>query len=152
MKSISLTLILTLIFSFTFAQCLTKKYKGRADSLFNLQITKSDFKSGKVFLTLDTTNMSDISVASTYIETDKPTQVIKNFTRFIKSLKIEGGYYNYYELINSPFYESPLNISYVFNTISASYLVRIWTCKSDTSKIEGITVGRYSEKQTVTPW
>jgi hypothetical protein len=117
-----------------------------------LQITKSDFKSGKVFLTLDTTNMSDIFVASTYIETDKPTQVIKNFTRFIKSLKIEGSYYNYYELINSPFYESPLNISYVFNTITASYLVRIWTYKSDTSKIEGITVGRYSEKQTVTPW
>jgi len=152
MKTFSITLILTLIFSSTVAQCLTKKYKGRADSLFNLHITKSDFKSGKVFLTLDTTNMSDLSVASTYIETDNPTQVIKNFTRFIKSLKIEGSYYNYYELINSPFYESPLNISYVFNTITASYLVRIWTCKSDISKIEGITVGKYSVKQTVTPW
>ena len=103
-------------------------------------------------MTLDTTNMSDLNVASTFLETDNPDIIIKNYKRFMKTLKIEGSYYNYYELLNSPFYESPLIISYIINTKDASYLVRIWTDKDDTSKIEGITVGKYAQKMERTPW
>lgn len=136
----------------SFGQSETRIHVSRADSLFNLQITKNNFRKGKVFLTLDTTNMSDLNVASTFLETDKPDIIIKNYKRFIKTLKIEGSYYNYYELLNSPFYESPLIISYIINTKDASYLIRIWTDKDDTSKIEGITVGKYAQKMERTPW
>jgi hypothetical protein len=152
MKRITLLLIASLSLTSSFSQCATHKYVSRADSLFKLQITKENFKSGTVFLTLDTTNMSDIFAPSNYIETTDPSVVIKNFVKFMKSIKVEGNYYNYYELINSPFYDSPLNISYVINTKADSYLIRIWTDKNDISKVQGITVGKYSTKQTRTPW
>jgi hypothetical protein len=136
----------------SFGQCPTKIHIKRAESLFNLQITKDNFRKGKVFLTLDTTNMSDLFTPSTFLETENPDLIIKNFKQFIKSLKIEGSYYNYYEIFNSPFYDSPLNISYIFNTEDASYLVKIWTDKDNISMIEGITVGKYENKLERTPW
>jgi hypothetical protein len=86
------------------------------------------------------------------LETENPELIIKNYKRFMKSLEIEGSYYNYYELFNSPFFDSPLHISYIINTKDASYLVRIWTDKDNTSKIEGITVGKYDQKMERTPW
>jgi hypothetical protein len=136
----------------SFGQCATRIHVSRADSLFNLQITKDNFRKGIVFLTLDTINMSDIYAPSNFLETENPELIIKNYKRFMKSLEIEGSYYNYYELFNSPFFDSPLHISYIINTKDASYLVRIWTDKDNTSKIEGITVGKCEQKMERTPW
>lgn len=147
-----LILIFILQSTQVFSQCETRQYVSRADSLFNLQITKDNFRKGKVFLTLDTINMSDVFAPSTYLETTDPSLIVKNYTRFIKSIRLEGTYYNYYELINSPFYESPLIISYFINTKTSSYFIRIWTDPNDTSKIEGLTVGKYPQKVEKTPW
>ena len=121
-------------------------HEARALKLFKNQLEKSDFKTGKVFITLDTIDMSDIFQPSTYIETEDPSKIIKMYSKFMKSIKIVGPYWNYHELVNSPFFESPLNISYIMDTQTSTYLVRIWTDKNDISKIEGITVGKYSTK------
>lgn len=121
-------------------------HEDRALKLFKNQLQKSDFKTGKVFITLDTIDMSDIFQPSTYVETEDPSKIIKMYSKFMKSIKVVGSYWNYHETVNSPFFDSPLNISYIMDTKSSTYLVSIWTDKNDICKIEGITIGKYSTK------
>ena len=124
----------------------TRKYEYRVQKLFNLELSAADFRKGKVFLTLDTINAQDPNIPSNYIQTYNPDTLVKCFKGFMKSIKIDGNYYHYYELFNSPFYESPLHLSYFINTDVATYHVEIWTDKDDTEKIEGLTVSKMNTK------
>jgi hypothetical protein len=138
--------ILVILTVSTSVSAQSQKAIGLADSVFSLKITESNFKSGTVFITLDTVDMSNLFAESTFIETTNPKKVILNFQNFIKGQKLEGGMHNYLELINSPFYESPLIIAFSFNTDRATYQIKIWTDPKDTSKIEGIQIGKCSSK------
>jgi hypothetical protein len=136
----------------TQAQCLTRKHIDLANKVFALRIKPSDFQEGNVFLTLDTINSNDINAPTDYTIHKSPKPLLKKFLGFMKSRNWDGGFYNYYELFNSPFYDSPLHQSFLVNDESHTYKIDIWNSKSDTSKIEGITVGKYPVKLEKTPY
>ncbi|MBU3714671.1 MAG: hypothetical protein FGM46_06955 [Ferruginibacter sp.] len=147
-KVVQVKFLLTLAFIIlgieNYAQSNTHEF--RVKNLLNYKIKKSDFREGQVFLTLDTIDCNDLFAESNFIQTNNPDTVINCFIGFMKSIKLEGSYYHYSELINSPFFESPLIINFFVNTESHSYNIRIWTDKGHTDKIEGITVAKHITK------
>lgn len=119
--------------------------EDRVKKIFHLQINDSDFKKGTVFLTLDTIDAMDINAYSNFIEVNRPDTIIQCFKGFMQSICPEGSYYHYGELINSPFYQSALILSFFVNTENATYGFKVWTDKDNTDKIEGLTVAKYQK-------
>ena len=144
LSSISKTLALVLLFSqHVFSQSINNRY--RVEKIYNLEINDSDFKKGTVFLTLDTIDAMNLNIPSNFIEVECPDTIIQCFKGFMKSIKPEGSYYHYRELINSPFYQSALILCFFVNTADATYAFQVWTDKDNTDKIEGLTVAKHKK-------
>jgi len=143
MKSLSILITVLILSNFSFSQTTNLDFAKR---IFESEIKNSDFKSGQIFLTLDTVNAGDVNAPSTYVKAENPAEIIKMFKSFMKSVNFKTGMFGYGELINSPFYESSVHIMFFVNSDSNTYRVDLWTAKEDTSKLEGLTVCKYAYK------
>ena len=117
-----------------------------AKDIFSLKIKDSDFRDGQIFLTLDTIDASNPNIPSTYLKSEDPAEIIKEYVKFMKSTQFETGMFSYGELVNSPFFESSLHVIFFVNSSTNTYRFDLWTAKENTSKLEGITVCKYLYK------
>lgn len=153
MKKVFLTIILVVNFTMIFySQCKTQTYILLAESVFNKQIREFDFSKETLFLTIDTINSSDFFADRTYVEYTDSKKLIKHFYETIGQIKVEGDFFNYYELINNPVYPSPLHQSYLINTATNTYKVDIWNNHNNIFKIDGLTIVKLKVKYERTPY
>lgn len=136
-KKILLIAFLTFFVQISIGQT---SHQAFINKVFLLQLKPADFAKGLVFLTLDTL---DVSSPSTYLESSRPKAIIKEFKRFVKSTKFITGVFRGIDLINSPFFKSPLHIYFFVNTEKNTFRFELWTDKNDMSKLEGISVFKY---------
>ena len=150
-KQIFLAAILSLSVLTATAQCLTRNYVSIANTVFSGKLETSDF-AGNLFITIDTVNSETVAVPSEYTEFSDPAQLIKTFNQAMASIKIDGNYFNYYEHYSNSLYNSPLHQSFLVNNDNYTYRIDIWNNPEDITKIEGLTIVRYSEKLDRTPY
>lgn len=142
---IFLAAILSLSVLTSTAQCLTRNHVDIANTVFSGNLKPADF-AGNVFITIDTVNSERVETASEYTEFSEPAQLIKSFNSAMKSIGIEGNYFNYYEHFNNSLYNSPLHQSFLVNNSKYTYRIDIWNNPEDVTKIEGLTIVRYNEQ------
>lgn len=155
-KSIITAVLLSLVALTATAQCLTHKYVSIADKVFSGNLTSADFMpsdlTGEFFLTIDTTKDGDFATPASYTTFKNPSELIKSYKEFMSSIKVEGDYFNYYEMINNSLFNSPLHQSFLINDENSTYLVDIWNNPNDVTKIQGLTIARYDYKLDKTPY
>lgn len=156
MKKIFFSLAYLSLTALANAQCVTHKYVGLANKVFTGNLTTDDFKpaalTGNLFLTIDTTQDGDYSTPASYITFTNANELINYFSSFMKSIKVEGNYFNYYEMVNNSLFNSPLHQSFLVNSANNTYLIDIWNNPNDITKIQGLTVVRYDYKLQRTPY
>jgi hypothetical protein len=131
--------ILTLTVLTAQAQCLTRTYVNIADDVFSGNLKTSDF-AGNLFITVDTVNSASLQVTSEFYEFTNPDELIKTFNHVMASIKVDGGFFNYYEHFNNSLYNSPLHQSFLVNSANCTYRIDIWNNPNDVTKIEGLTI------------
>lgn len=145
------TIVLSLVTSFTNAQCFTRQYINIAEKVFSEQLTDSDF-TGNLFITIDTANSIDLRVPSLYFECAEASELITIFKNTMSKIKVDGNFFNYYEHFNNTLYNAPLHQSYLINDSSYTYKIDIWNNPEDVTKIEGLTLIRLNQKLQKTPY
>jgi hypothetical protein len=139
-------LVLTLIVFRSSSQCLTRKHIDIANKVFEGNLKTSDFE-GNLFLTVDTVNSELATFPSDYYEFSDPADLIKTFNKVMKSIKIEGTFFNYYESFNNSLYNSPLHQSFLVNSAKHTYVIDICNYPNDITKIEGLTIVKLNDKK-----
>jgi hypothetical protein len=137
--------LLTLTMLTAQAQCLTRNHIDIANKVFEGNLKTSDF-AGNLFITVDTVNSELATVPSEYYEFSDPADLIKTFNRVMKSLKIEGSFFNYYESFNNSLYNSPLHQSFLVNSANYTYVIDICNYPDDVTKIRGLTIAKLNDK------
>jgi len=136
---IILGLILVLTVFKSSSQCLTRKHIDIANKVFSGKLKNADFE-GKLFLTIDTVSAESPNVPSVYFEFDKSSELIEIFNQAMTSINVEGNFFNYYEMLNSSLYNSPLHQSYLVNNSKQTYKIDIWNNTTNITKIEGLSI------------
>lgn len=134
-------IILGLVFTVfsSYSQCLTSKYINIANKVFEGNLKSNDFD-GNLFLTIDTVNAESPNVPSVYFECDKSSELIEIFNQAMISIKVEGIFFNYYEMFNNSLYNSPLHQGYLVNNSKQTYKIDIWNNTNNITKIEGLSI------------
>jgi hypothetical protein len=150
LKFIKIKILLVIVLAFfnlvTSAQCLTRKHIDIANKVFEGNLKTSDFE-GNLFLTVDTVNSELATVPSEYYEFNDPADLIKTFNKVMKSIRIEGTFFNYYESFNNSLYNSPLHQSFLVNSAKHTYVIDICNYPNDITKIEGLTIVKLNDKK-----
>jgi len=133
------------------AQCETRIYIELAQKVFNRHLKSSDFSNETLFITIDTAGFNNID-AILYAEQKNPEDIILMFYKTMDSIKIESTFFNYYELINCGIYPSPLHQSFLVNNFEVTFKIDIWNNKDDITKIDGLTIQKYTVKYPPTPY
>jgi len=129
------------------AQCETRDYFSIAQKVANLQLERTDFAdSFSYFLAFTIFDATDQLTASDYYEYNDPDSLKNTFYHFMKSQKWDGYFFNYYELIDNPFFSSKLHQSFLINDSTDTYMIDIWHNKLDFIKINGFTVVKLPKK------